>query len=63
LVWITNRRNSINARRETLREHRCYANLMFVKALKEHDEALEVVRWLREDIIGIVNSDDEVDFA
>jgi len=22
--------------------------------LKEHDEALEVVRWLREDILGIV---------
>jgi len=36
---------------------------MFVKALKEHDEALEVVRWLREDILGIVNSDDSVDFA
>jgi hypothetical protein len=37
---------------------------MFVKALKEHDEALEVIRWLREDIVGIVNSgDEEVDFA
>jgi hypothetical protein len=28
---------------------------MFIKSLKEHDEALEVVRWLREDILGIVN--------
>jgi len=27
---------------------------MFVKALKEHDEALEVVRWLREDILGVI---------
>lgn len=27
---------------------------MFVKALKEHDEAIEVVRWLKEDIVGIV---------
>jgi hypothetical protein len=37
---------------------------MFVKSLKEHDEALEVVRWLREDILGIVNNDSEnVDFA
>jgi len=35
---------------------------MFVKALKEHDEALEVVRWLREDIMGIVaGADDEVE--
>jgi len=27
---------------------------MFVKALKEHDEALEVVAWLKEDVMGIV---------
>jgi len=38
---------------------------MFIKALKEHDEALEVVRWLREDILGVVAGSDEevVDFA
>jgi len=38
---------------------------MFIKALKEHDEALEVVRWLREDILGVVASPEEesVDFA
>lgn len=28
--------------------------MMFIKALKEHDEALEVVRWLREDIMGVI---------
>jgi len=28
---------------------------MFIKALKEHDEALNVVRWLREDILGVTN--------
>jgi hypothetical protein len=27
---------------------------MFVKALKEHDEAIAVVKWLREDILGVV---------
>jgi hypothetical protein len=35
--------------------------MMFIKALKEHDEALEVVRWLREDIMGVIaahNGDD-----
>jgi hypothetical protein len=39
---------------------------MFIKALKEHDEALEVVRWLREDILGVIadsNEDEAVDFA
>lgn len=28
--------------------------MMFIKALKEHDEALQVVRWLREDIMGVI---------
>jgi len=40
--------------------------MMFVKALKEHDEALEVIRWLREDIMGIIDSrsdDGAVDFS
>jgi hypothetical protein len=27
---------------------------MFVKALREHDEALKVIRWLREDIMGVI---------
>jgi len=39
---------------------------MFVKALKEHDEALEVIRWLREDILGVIasaNSAVELDFT
>jgi hypothetical protein len=38
---------------------------MFVKALKEHDEALEVIRWLREDILGVIaeHNGEEVDFS
>jgi len=32
---------------------------MFVKALKEHDEALEVIRWLREDILGVIAASDD----
>lgn len=38
---------------------------MFVKALKEHDEALEVIRWLKEDILGVIadRTDDETDFS
>jgi len=38
---------------------------MFVKALKEHDEALEVIRWLREDILGVIadHSGEELDLS
>ena len=28
--------------------------MMFIKALKEHDEALQVVAWLKEDILGVI---------
>lgn len=55
LVWITNRLAEIERKRIQYREHRCYSNMMFIKSLKEHDEALEVVRWLKTDVLGIVD--------
>jgi len=36
---------------------------MFIKSLKEHDEALEVVRWLREDMLGIINQNSASEFV
>ena len=37
---------------------------MFIKALRDHDEALEVIRFLKEDILGIISSTEEtVDFT
>jgi len=30
---------------------------MFVKQLKEHDEALQVIKWLKEDVLGIVHGE------
>ena len=61
LVWINNRRVEIHRKTQALQEHRCYANLAFVKALKEHDEALEVVRFLKEDLDALVNKGSFVD--
>jgi hypothetical protein len=29
----------------------------------EHDEALEVINWLKEDVLGIVSGEGEVSFA
>jgi len=59
LVWINNRRKEIHRKRAELQEQRCVSSMMLVKALKEHDEALEVIRWLREDILGIVGGGEE----
>jgi len=55
LAWINNRRKEIHRKRTALQEHRCYANMMFVKALKEHDEALAVIKILKEEIAAIVD--------
>jgi len=57
LAWINKRRKEIHAKRDAFREHRCYASLMFVKQLKEHDEALQVIKWLKEDVLGIVHGE------
>lgn len=64
MVWINQRRTAIHKREESLREQRCYANELFIKALKEHDEALQVIALLREDVAGIVaEHGEEASFA
>lgn len=66
LVWNNNRKAEIVRKRDEYREQRCIANLMFIKSLKEHDEALEVVRWLKEDVLGVVQAHqagEDVSFA
>lgn len=44
----------LQKKRVELSEQRCVSNSMFIKSLKEHDEALAVIKMLREDIVGIV---------
>jgi hypothetical protein len=36
---------------------------MFVKQLKEHDEALQVIAWLKEDVLGIVQGTAQVEIS
>lgn len=33
--------------------------MIFIKALKEHQEALKVIDWLKEDVLGIVQGSTE----
>jgi hypothetical protein len=62
LTWINNRRKEIFQKREDLRRQRCISNMMFIKSLKEHEEALKVITWLKEDVLGIIEgvSDDSL---
>lgn len=39
-----------------MREERCYANELFIKSLKEHDEALKVIALLRQDVQGVIKA-------
>lgn len=43
LEWIKNRRAAINKKLEELADARCYSNALFVKALKEHRDAIDVI--------------------
>jgi len=36
---------------------------MFVKSLKEHDEALQVIAWLKEDVLGIVQGSSQIELS
>ncbi len=47
LEWITKRRTDINNKLKQLADTRCYSNALFVKALKEHKDALDVIKLLK----------------
>jgi hypothetical protein len=56
LIWIRNRRNELIRKRQEIHEQRCAAAMLFVKQIKQHREALQVIKLLREDIIGVVKA-------
>lgn len=33
--------------------------MIFIKALKEHEEALKVIAWLKEDVLGVIQGTTE----
>lgn len=33
--------------------------MMFIKSLKEHQDALKVIAWLKEDVLGIIGNQGE----
>jgi len=55
LVWIINRRNAITKRLADLADQRCYSNMLFVKSLKEHKDALLVIDLLIKDLAPYSN--------
>lgn len=53
-MWAEGRLAEIERMTESLRESRCYANALFVKSLKDHGDALNVVNLLKHDLSGYI---------
>ena len=56
IQWIVKRQTDVLNQLDELSEHRCYSNAMFVKALKEHNDAIKVIAALVQDLQTQQNS-------
>lgn len=61
--WILKRQQDVINQLATLSEHRCYSNALFIKALKEHNDALSVIDFLIEDLKSKQASGESLLFA
>lgn len=50
LEWIQERIKSNSEKIEKLAAQRCESNALFIENLREHQEALEVLEWLQQDL-------------
>ena len=60
IQWILKRQNDVLNQLDELSEHRCYSNAMFIKALKEHNDAIKVIAALIADLKAQQNSGGDV---
>ncbi|CAD8199825.1 unnamed protein product [Paramecium pentaurelia] len=63
LAWNEARRDSIAAKIETLQDNQCFSNQLFVKSIKHNQEALEVIRLLKQDVAGYIINGDSFEFT
>ncbi|CAD8049752.1 unnamed protein product [Paramecium sonneborni] len=52
IAWATQRLADIDRRSIELQELRCFSNGLFVRAIKQHNDALGVIRVLKNDLSG-----------
>jgi len=50
IAWVDARVVTLNNQREELAAGRCESNAIFVQTLREHNDALEIIAWLRNDL-------------
>jgi chromosome segregation ATPase len=50
ISWVDDRVSTLNTQREDLAAGRCESNAIFVQTLREHNDAFEIIAWLRKDL-------------
>jgi hypothetical protein len=53
--WINSRRADISRREVELQDQRCYSAQIFVRSLKENDDAIEAIGLLRNDLFASID--------
>lgn len=52
ITWAQGRLAEIDRRATELEEMRCFSNNLFVRSIKQHQDALAVIRVLKQDVSG-----------
>ncbi|CAD8152489.1 unnamed protein product [Paramecium pentaurelia] len=63
LAWNEARRDEIARKIEALSDNQCFSNQLFVKSIKHNQEALEVIRLLKQDVAGYIINGDSFEFT
>ncbi|CAD8067200.1 unnamed protein product [Paramecium sonneborni] len=63
LAWNEARRDEIARKVDALQDNQCFSNQLFVKSIKHNQEALEVIRLLKQDVAGYIINGDSFEFT
>ena len=63
LAWNEARREEIERKSESLADNQCYSNALFVRSIKQGQEALDVITLLKQDLQSYIATGTEIDFA
>ncbi|CAK75450.1 unnamed protein product (macronuclear) [Paramecium tetraurelia] len=63
LAWNEARRDEIARKIDALQDNQCFSNQLFVKSIKHNQEALEVIRLLKQDVAGYIINGDSFEFT
>jgi len=57
LLWIQGRVDTLHNQREQLEAARCESNAIFIQSIREHQDALDIIEWLRSDLVNWQNAE------